>query len=213
MQKIDNTFFLSFEGIEGAGKSTQIQNLKKFLVDELKQDVHIFREPGGTEFGEKLREAMLGAKSDIAPLAQAHLFASSRAQLLSEKIIPLLLREKTWVILDRYIDSSIAYQGKAAGLGIETIIDIHSHYPLNLYPNKTFYLQISVDESLQRQKNRGNNKDFFESKNRKFYEDIKAGLDESAQRFQERFEVINGSMSENEVFEEIKARIKQIANL
>lgn len=212
MQNIASTYFLSFEGIEGAGKSTQIQLISDYLSNNLNQKVHIFREPGGTVFGEKLREAILSSKDEISPLAQAHLFASSRAQLLSEKIIPLLQQENTWVILDRYIDSSFAYQGKAAGLGIDTIINLHANYPLNIYPNKTFYIKISVEESMQRQAKRGNDKDFFESKNKEFYDNIKSGLDEAADRFPERIETIDGSLTEDEVFNLVKQQVTKIAN-
>ena len=132
-----NTYLISFEGIEGSGKSTQIKKFTEYLKSK-NQDVHYFREPGGTKFGEKLREAILDSDSPIHPLAEANLFAASRAQLLSEKVIPLLEKENQIIILDRFIDSSIAYQGIARNLGIDTILDLHKRYPLNLTPHCTF---------------------------------------------------------------------------
>ena len=124
-----NGLFLSFEGLDGSGKTTQISKTKEWLENK-NWNVMVLREPGGTVFGEKLRSAILETQEDIDPLAQAMLFASSRAQLLSKKILPFLSNKNHCVILDRYIDSSIAYQGYAAGLGMETITQLHSihHY-------------------------------------------------------------------------------------
>ncbi len=135
----NNSYLISFEGIEGSGKSSQIQAFTDYLESQGMTVSH-FREPGGTDFGEKLRSAILDSKTSINKLAEAHLFASSRAQLLSEKVIPLLDKPNQIVILDRFIDSSIAYQGHARDLGVEIVLDIHKYYPLNLTPHKTFYL-------------------------------------------------------------------------
>jgi hypothetical protein len=108
------SYFLSFEGIEGAGKSTQIIKVKEYL-EQNHFRVLILREPGGTPFGEKLRQAILETKNEITPLAEAHLFAASRAQLLTEVILKELAEPNTVVICDRYIDSSLVYQGHSRG--------------------------------------------------------------------------------------------------
>ena len=144
-KSMTNAMMISFEGIEGSGKSTQIKLLKAYFEDK-KYPVLLVREPGGTDFGEKLREAILHSQNEIAPLAEAHLFASSRAQLLTQKILPHLEQKNAVVLIDRYLDSSIAYQAMARGLGLQTILDLHSHAPLNTLPNMTFYLDISVEE-------------------------------------------------------------------
>ena len=109
---------ISFEGIDGCGKTTQIQALKHHL-ENLGYNVLCLREPGGTSFGEKLREAILESSNKILPISEAYLFASSRAQLLSELVIPFISKtNKNICILDRFIHSSIAYQGFARNLGV-----------------------------------------------------------------------------------------------
>ena len=197
-----NSFFLSFEGIEGAGKSTQIIRFKKDLEQD-GYDVLVVREPGGTIFGEKLREAILLSESQLDPIAEAHLFASSRAQLLFEKSFKHLQKDKSVVIYDRYIDSSIAYQGVARGLGVDTILEIHSHYPLTSLPQTTFYIKISLECSLRRQAARNQEKDYFESENQNFYKKLIQGYEQSSQIFPERFAIIDGEQNIDGVYSQI----------
>jgi dTMP kinase len=166
--KNPTSFLLSFEGIEGSGKSTQIQLLTEKLKTENK-NVTYLREPGGTEFGEKLRSAILESTQELHPLAEANLFASARAQLLFEKVIPLLSKENQFIILDRYKHSSIAYQGFARSLGADVINQLHANYPLNIETDFTFYLAIDLETSMQRQAKRGDEKDYFEKSNQEFY--------------------------------------------
>ncbi len=168
------SFFLSFEGIEGSGKTTQISEVEAHLKN-LGKRVLVLREPGGSTFGEKLREAILESKVPLHPLAECHLFLSSRAQLLNEKILPFLLQPDSVVILDRYIDSTIAYQGYARSLGVETVLTLHQHNPLNLLPHRTYFLDIDFQTSIERQKQRGNQKDYFESEKEEFYQKLIAG--------------------------------------
>lgn len=205
--KHPSSLFMSFEGIEGSGKTTQIQNLKTNL--EAKGfTVTCLREPGGTKFGEGLRELILGSEEKIAPLSEALLFASSRAQLLTNIILPKLKETKNVVILDRYIDSSFAYQGKARGLGIDTIKDIHSHYPLSVMPDITFYLKIDLETSLKRQDSRGNAKDYFEKEKNEFYKQLISGFDECHKLFQDRIKVIDAEKPIDEVSQEILSKIE-----
>ncbi|WP_127716227.1 dTMP kinase [Halobacteriovorax sp. HLS] len=203
------SFFLSFEGIEGAGKSTQIIRLKEYLEQ---QDfrVLILREPGGTPFGEKLRQAILSSTTELEPIAEAYLFASSRAQLLTEVTLKELNTPGTVVIYDRYIDSSIAYQGMARGLGVDTVLQIHNVFPLNLMPHKTFYLQISADTSLGRQTMRNAPKDYFEVRGKAFYEKLIDGYNTSIDLFSDRISVIDGNRSLDQVFESIKEQINEL---
>ena len=170
------SFFLSFEGIEGAGKSTQITRVKKYL-EEKDFRVLILREPGGTPFGEKLRQAILETKNEITPLAEAHLFAASRSQLLIEVILKELSIPNTIIICDRYIDSSLVYQGHARGLGVAEVLEIHNIFPLNLTPHLTFYLRIGAETSEKRQKMRNAPKDYFEAKGIEFYKKLVLGYD------------------------------------
>jgi dTMP kinase len=184
------SYLFSFEGIEGAGKSSQILKLKSFL-EEKNFRVLLLREPGGTTFGEKLRQVILENKTEITPLAEAYLFASSRAQLLTEITLKELKVPKTIIIYDRYIDSSLAYQGIARGLGISEVLAIHQHYPLNLVPHLTFYLYIDVETSIERQKMRNQEKDYFESKGADFYKQLIKGYDEALGLFPNRIKKIN----------------------
>jgi dTMP kinase len=202
IQQNSKSYLFSFEGIEGSGKTTQIELLKSYLESK-DYKVLCLREPGGTQFGEKLRQSILNSETAIHPLAEAHLFAASRAQLISEKIVPFLKAPKHIVILDRYIDSSIAYQGMARGLGIETILDIHQHSPLDLRPCKTFYLDISLATSLERQSKRGNTKDYFEKEKESFYLSLIDGFTECIKRFPDRIQKINASASQETVHSDI----------
>ncbi|MFW5888050.1 MAG: dTMP kinase [Bacteriovoracia bacterium] len=195
-------FFITFEGIEGSGKSSQIELFKKFLIEQDK-DILLSREPGGTVFGEKLREAMLSSKEKVDPIAQAMLFASSRAQHLSEKILPFINKPNSIAIIDRYIDSSLAYQGIAADLGIETILEIHRHPPLYHFPHLTFYLKIDWQTSMQRQDMRGSVKDYFESQKKDFYIKLIEGYDKAAELFPQRIKIIDGTQDLETVRQEI----------
>ena len=179
------SYFLSFEGIEGAGKSTQITRLKTHLESKGHR-VLVLREPGGTPFGEKMRQAILETKTEITPLAEAHLFASSRAQLLTEVILKELAEPNTVIICDRYIDSSLVYQGHARGLGIGEVLSIHNVFPLNIVPHLTFYLRINVETSEKRQKMRNAPKDYFEARGIEFYKKLVTGYDTMAELFPHR---------------------------
>jgi len=190
-----NSFFISFEGIEGAGKSTVIKSVQNYLEKKAYRLVSC-REPGGTLFGENLRKSILESKTPINPLSEALLFASARAQLLTEVILKELQTPHTVVLCDRYIDSSFSYQGIARGLGIETILDIHKHYPLCMMPHRTYYIKIGLETSLFRQQKRNAAKDYFESEKEEFYRSLISGYDQASKLFPERISIINGEESE-----------------
>ena len=192
------SYFLSFEGIEGAGKSTQIIRLKNHLE---KKDfrVLVLREPGGTPFGEKMRQAILETKTEITPLAEAHLFASSRAQLLSEVILKELAVPNTVIICDRYIDNSVVYQGHSRGVGVAEILQLHSTFPLNLVPHLTFYLRTGVETSEKRQKMRNAPKDYFEAKGIEFYKKLVVGYDLVAELFPNRILKLDAEVNLDEM--------------
>jgi len=192
------SLFLSLEGIEGSGKSTQIKEIEEF-VKRKGLRVLTLREPGGTAFGEKLREAILNSHEPLHPLAECHLFLASRAQLLKEKILPFLLVPGSVVILDRYIDSTLAYQGKARKLGYQTVLTLHQFDPLNLLPHRTYFLDIDLETSLERQKLRGNAKDYFESQKHEFYQNLVDGYRELSEIFPERILKLNAEKSIKEV--------------
>jgi dTMP kinase len=196
--------FISFEGVEGSGKTTQIELVRSFL-EQKGMRVLSLREPGGTAFGEKLREAILQHKYSLHPLAECHLFLASRAQLLREKILPFLLVPNSVVILDRYIDSTLAYQGKGRGLGYQTVLELHQHDPLNLLPHRTYFLDISLELSHERQNKRGNEKDYFESEKNDFHQKLIDSYRELSTLFPERILKVDASVSPDEITQTLKA--------
>jgi dTMP kinase len=206
------SYFLSFEGIEGAGKSTQIIRLKEYLEKEKNFRVLILREPGGTPFGEKLRQAILDNKAEITPLAEAHLFASSRSQLLTEVILKELSTPNTVIICDRYLDSSLVYQGHARGLGVAEVLEIHNIFPLNLVPHLTFYLRIGVETSEKRQKMRNAPKDYFEAKGIEFYKKLVVGYDLMHELFPNRILKLDAEGSLDQVSSLILETMEKLIN-
>jgi dTMP kinase len=205
------SFFLSFEGIEGAGKSTQINRVKKYLEDKNFR-VLILREPGGTPFGEKLRQAVLETKTEITPLAEAHLFAASRSQLLSEVILKELSVPNTVIICDRYLDSSLVYQGHARGLGVASVLEIHNIFPLNLTPHLTFYLRIGAETSEKRQKMRNAPKDYFEARGIEFYKLLVQGYDLVHELFPNRILMLDAEGSLDQVSDLLFFTIDKLIN-
>ena len=203
------SYFLSFEGIEGAGKSTQITKLQEYLENKNFR-VLVLREPGGTVFGEKLRQAILNSQSPIHPVAELHLFASSRAQLLQEVTLKELAVPNTVIIYDRYIDSTLAYQGVARSLGMETVLQTHLSFPLTLTPHLTFYLRIPADLSHSRQKMRNAPKDYFEKQGQNFYDKLVEGYDRSAEIFTDRIKIINGNQDLDRVHQDIVAQVETL---
>src|SRR5918992_676275 len=139
--------FITFEGVDGSGKTTQA----RLLADRLRaegRDVVDTREPGGTPLGERVRELLL-AGEHIAPWAETALFAAARAQLVDEVIRPALARGAD-VVCDRYIDSSLAYQGLARGLGVDRVLELNLLATGGLLPERTFVLIIPVEDAERR---------------------------------------------------------------
>lgn len=203
-----SSYFLTLEGIEGSGKTTQIKLLEEYFKAE-GYEVTCLREPGGTSLGEELRNLILNAKEKITPLTELYLFAASRAHLLTTKILPILEKTKQIVIVDRYFDSTIAYQGMARELGPKAVIHAHSLFPLTRMPDLTFYLKISLETSKTRQLKRGNEKDYFEKENDAFYKKLLEGFDYSSRNFPERFRVINAEEDQTRVYNSIIEIVKK----
>ncbi len=139
---------ITFEGIDGAGKSTQVKKLKKYLTEN-NHDVLVLREPGGTIVAEKIRDLLLENKHDITPIGELLLFSASRAELVQHTILPAL-EKRTVVILDRFYDSTTAYQGYGRGLDLDVLQSINAIASSGLVPDITFYLDISPEDALIR---------------------------------------------------------------
>jgi len=139
--------FVTFEGLDGSGKTTQVDLLRAHLVEQ-GRDVVTAREPGGTWLGERVRELVLHG-DDVSPWAEAALFAAARAELVSRVIRPAL-DSGSDVVCDRYVDSSLAYQGIARGLGVEAVLDLNAPAIDRLLPHRTFVLLVDPAESERR---------------------------------------------------------------
>jgi len=194
--------FVTFEGLDGSGKSTQLQLLTDRLV-AAGRDVVATREPGGTELGEQIRDLVLHG-GHVAPWAEAALYAASRAQHVAEVIRPALERGAV-VLCDRYVDSSVAYQGVARGLGLERVLELNLAAVGGLLPDLTFLLLVDAGVAASRMPS---DRDRLEREDTVFHGRADAGYRELAKRFPERIVTIDGSLSEDEVAQRIAARVE-----
>lgn len=195
--------FITFEGPEGCGKSTQIHMLYRWLR-ETGHDTVLTREPGGTQIGEKIREVIKSVDNfdKICPLAEVMLFEACRAQHVHEKIIPALEMGQV-VLCDRFIDSSTVYQGMARNIGVDVIHLLNDVAIGKCMPDLTFVFDISSDISFQRIAMRGDSCDRIEKEGVEFFNKVRAGYLNLA-RENDRFFVIDGTCS----IEDIAGRIR-----
>jgi len=192
---------ITFEGIDGCGKTTQINNLTEYLKSRDLQ-VTVFREPGGTNLSEKIRDLLLFETDEMDFRTELLLFSAARSQLVVEKVIPLL-RKGELVILDRYYDSTVAYQGYGRNsIQIEHIHFLNNLATHNTIPEITFYLNISPEIASKRTQK--SQKDRMERAGIAFFERVKNGYDLLAEK-NERFITIDSSREADIVFQDIKA--------
>ncbi len=198
--------FITFEGIDFCGKSTQVELLRKFFVEQGK-NVTVIREPGGTDISERIRDILLDRQnSDMRMETEFLLFSSSRSQLVREVIIPELERG-TIVISDRFHDSSTAYQGFGRGLDISTIKVINSFAIGNVVPDITFFIDITVEESLRRRALKMNKDlDRIEVSSEDFYQKVRDGYFKIAEN-ESRFFIVDGSKQIEEIHKIVTDRI------
>ena len=194
----------AFEGGEGSGKSTQIEILRQFLTSRGRRVV-VTHEPGGTEIGERIRQILLDpASTSMAAKTEAFLYAADRAQHVAEVIRPAL-EEGAIVICDRYVDSSIAYQGLVRGLGADQIRGLNRWGTEGLTPNLVFLLDVDADKGLER----GGVTDRIEQEGPEFHRQVRDAYRLLAERHNDRFVVIDASRSQQAVAEEIRRRVEQ----
>ncbi|MFP4460865.1 MAG: dTMP kinase [Thermotogota bacterium] len=182
--------FISLEGLDGCGKTTQIKTLRQAFQKEGKEVVE-FREPGCTHLGEKLREIVLHSDSDIGERAELLIYLSSRAQVTDEIVIPALNEGKV-VIADRYADSSVAYQGFGREIGAEKVKALNDFAIKKTYPDITFLLEISVEEALKRLENKC--LDRLEKERGTFFQRVHQGYEWLYQKNPHRFVKISGEL-------------------
>jgi len=200
--------FITLEGIEGSGKTTQIRHIADFLKRN-GHDCVVTREPGGTAIGQKIRAILLDPESkDIAPLTELLLYTADRAQHIKELVSPSLSAGKT-VLCDRYFDATVVYQGYARGVEVGLINRLHQLVLNGLKPDVTLLLDLPPEVGLSRAWKQINNgkragdETRFEEEMLSFHERVRAGYLELAHLEPERYRVIDASRSEGQVREEI----------
>lgn len=191
--------FITFEGIDGTGKSTQIGFLEDYLTKKNIPFISI-REPGGTEFSEQIREILLDTKSKISPVAELMLFEAARADLC-EKVIGPALNDGKVVISDRFFDSTTAYQGYGRGIDKNKIQICNLLATNNIIPDFTFYFKLPLDEAVKRRNDR--ELDRMEQSGVEFFERVILGFEELAKQEPDRIIVLDAHKSREEIFDSI----------
>jgi dTMP kinase len=190
--------FVTFEGLDGSGTTTQTELLRQHLEDA-GRDVVATREPGGTELGERIRELVLG-ETETSPWAEAALFAAARAQLVAEVIQPALERGAD-VVCDRYLDSSLAYQGLARGLGVDRVLALNIDAIRGVLPDVTFLLLLDPEAARDRS---GPPADRIEREGEDFLRAVDKAYRELGSIFAGRIVTIDSSRPVDEVAKEVR---------
>ncbi len=201
--------FISFEGIDGCGKTTQLNILSENLT-KLGYEVINLREPGGTEISEKIREILLNSTEDIHPVTELLLFESARSHLVNTIIKPAIADNKI-VISDRFFDSTTAYQGYGRGLDISTVELFNKMASLELLPDITFYLDVSFETAKERSTRKIY--DRIESSGKEFFERVIEGFKDLQRKYSERIILIDASneieVTEKLIFDKVSKFLNQ----
>lgn len=208
--------FITFEGLDGVGKSTQMENLSRYLR-ERGIDLITTREPGGTALGEKLRTVLLSSRTaGLSPLAELGLMFADRAQHIDEQILPALARGQ-WVLCDRFTDSSEAYQGGGRELGSETVLQMHRILCRDLQPDLTILMVSDVARTVARARRRNveqskamvDDENRFEKESRAFYNRVLAAYMAIAKRAPQRVVPVDAAEPIAKVHKKIVAIVEQ----
>jgi dTMP kinase len=195
---------ITIEGLDGAGKTTLAEGLVRSLPDAL-----LLREPGGVELSERIRALVKDPALDVDPRAEALLYAAARAQLVAERVEPALAAG-TWVLLDRFVDSSLAYQGAGRGLGVQAVRAVNVFGTGGLTPDRTLLLRVDAATRDARRDVRGEAPDRLEREDDAFFAAIGAAYDELAAAEPERFRVLDAGAGPDEV---VAAALSALADL
>ena len=197
--------FVSFEGLDGSGKTTQVERLRAALEAE-GREVVTAREPGGTALGERIRALLLHG-DEMTPLAEALLFAASRAELVAEVVAPALDRGAD-VLLDRYLDTSVVYQGVARGLGLEEVLELNLLAVGGLLPDRTFVLAVDPATAGDRV---GDAPDRIERAGADFHAQVAEGYERLAALYPDRIVLLDGSLPPDELAARIHDELRRPA--
>lgn len=191
--------FITFEGADGSGKTTQLSNVKSFL-EEKGYDVVITREPGALDIGKKIRNILLHSEEIVADNCEMFLFLADRAQHVETFIKPAIEEGKI-ILCDRHTDSTIAYQGYGRGKDIKLLEDLNKIAVNGLYPDLTLLYDVSTETAQQRV---GNEKDRMESIGIEFHRKVREGYLQLQQANSDRIKIVNANNDINTVFEDTK---------
>lgn len=207
---MENGIFITIEGPEGSGKTTIIQMLAENLQKE-GYEVVATREPGGIEIAEQIRKVILDPENTaMDPRTEALLYAAARRQHLAEKVKPALEDGKI-VLCDRFVDSSLAYQGYARGLGIDEVYSINEFAIENMMPQRTLYFDIAPEVGLERiNKNKGREVNRLDMEKLEFHQKVREGYMILAERFKDRIVKVDASKELEAVYEQAEAKIKEL---
>ncbi len=197
--------FITFEGIDLAGKTTQAQLLAKYLISKGK-NVLTIREPGGTFVAEKIREILLNPKTELTPFAELFLFEAARAELVNKVINPAL-EKGTIVICDRFWDSTLAYQGYGRMLPIDFVQQCNYYAANGLVPDLTFFVDIPLDVLYERAQTKA--KDRMEQEESSFLQRVINGFKTIAEKFPDRFKIIDGTHSVDDIHKVVISFVEQ----
>ncbi len=198
--------FITFEGSEGCGKSTQ----SRFLLEYLQKkgcSAKLIREPGGVVISEKVREILLDkANTAMNKECETLLYMAARAQVVEEVIIPELERG-TILVCDRFLDSTVAYQGYGCGVEVEAIKSMGLFATKGVQPDLTFFLDLDTEEGLRR---RGTERDRIELRSKEYHDKVRRGYQEIARKEPKRVILIDGTRTREDIFNEIKERVEAL---
>lgn len=203
------TIFITFEGPEGAGKTTIITMLNEALKDT--NEVLVTREPGGIPISEKVRDILLANENDMDGRTEALLFAAARRQHLVEKVVPALEDGKI-VLCDRFVDSSLAYQGYARNLDMDEIMQINQFAIENHMPDLTIYLKLSPETGLKRIQDNKRDSNRLDKETLEFHKNVVIGYNKLSENYPDRIKVVDADQSIEDVFKDTYSIIEKYIN-
>jgi len=205
MSSLNNAKFITFEGIDGCGKSTQARLLLEYMNNSGMETI-LVREPGGTNISESIREILLhSSSSQMGDRTESLLMTASRAQLTQEIIVPNMDKGK-FVIADRYSDSTLAYQGGGRNLDIEWLIELNNYATFTLLPDITFFVDIRPEEALRRL---DSDKDRIEGEGIEFQTLVRKTYQILAEKFNDRYVIIDGYAEKGDIHKKVLNEMKR----
>ena len=199
--------FITFEGCDGSGKSTQIKKLAAYLTEQGIPFI-VTREPGGGKISEAIRSIILdGRNSEMTDECEALLYAASRVQHLNDRVEPALSQGKL-VVCDRYVDSSLAYQGYARGLGVDFVSNINAYALEKYLPDVTIFIDLTPEAAFRR-KHGADENDRLEQAGMAFHQRVYEGYKQLAAAYPQRFVCVDGNKTPNEIFAEVLSVLKE----